>query len=221
MKDIFLKGHKHQTPVEELINSFTHFIGAMLGIAGLVILTVMSARQGSALKVVSSVIFGSSLIIMYLSSAIYHAVRQPKVKLFFKVMDHTAIYLLIAGTYTPVVLVSLGGAWGWSLFGVIWGLALLGLIFKVFATGKMELVSVFAYIGMGWLALIAIKKIYLSLTLPGFAWLLIGGVSYTLGVIFYAWDELRFGHAIWHLFVLGGSICHFFLIMLYVIPLGN
>jgi hemolysin III len=218
MKHIFIKSHKKQTLIEELLNSVTHGIGALLGVAALVLLVVLSAEQDSAIKVVGSAIFGASLIIMYSASAMYHAVRKPYWKRLYKVVDHSSIYLLIAGSYTPVVLVVLNPGWGWSLFGVIWGLALLGLIFKLFATGKFEIISTTAYVCMGWLAIIAIKPLYDALPLAGFIWLLAGGISYTLGVIFYAWDQLRFGHAIWHLFVLGGSICHFFLILWYVVP---
>jgi hemolysin III len=158
------------------------------------------------------------LIIMYSASAFYHAVRQAKWKQVWKIVDHSSIYLLIAGTYTPVLLVALRGAWGWSLFGVIWGLACIGLVFKLFATGKYEVVSTAAYVLMGWLAMIAVKPLYAALPQGGFAWLLTGGLFYTLGVAFYAWDQLRFGHAIWHLFVLGGSASHFILILFYVIP---
>jgi len=218
MKRFFIKSHKNQTLIEEIFNSAIHAIGALLGVAGLVILTVMAAKQGSAIKVIGSVIFGTSLIIMYSASALYHAVRQSHWKRFYKVVDHSSIYLLIAGTYTPVVLVVLNGGWGWSLFGIIWGLALIGLIFKLFATGKYEFVSVTAYVCMGWLALIVVKPLYDHLPIVGFIWLVAGGLSYTIGVIFYALDQLRFAHTTWHLFVLGGSICHFFLILLYVIP---
>lgn len=218
MKHIFFKTHKNQTLIEEILNSATHAIGAALGVAALVILVVMATQQGSAIKVVGSAIFGVSLIIMYSASALYHAVRQPFWKRLYKIVDHSSIYLLIAGTYTPVLLVVLEGAWGWSLFGVIWGFAAIGLVFKLFATGKFEIISTVAYVCMGWLAIIAIKPLYDALPLPGLIWLFAGGLSYTLGVVFYAWDQLRFGHAIWHLFVLGGSICHFFLILLYVIP---
>ena len=220
MKHIFIKPHKNQTSIEEIINSATHALGALLGLAALVLLVVLSAKQGSALKVVSSAIFGTSLILMYSASAIYHAVKKPKWKHFYKILDHSSIYLLIAGSYTPIVLVLLPGGWGWSLFGVIWGFALVGLVFKLFATGKFEVISTVAYVCMGWLAIIAIKPLYDALPAAGLFWLFAGGLSYTLGVVFYAWDQLRFGHAVWHLFVLGGSICHFFLILWYVVPAG-
>ena len=211
MKHFFLKSHDRQSLIEEIINSVTHGIGALLGISALVILTVLSAEQHSAIKVVGSVVFGSSLIIMYSASACYHAIQLDNWKHLFKIIDHSSIYLLIAGTYTPVVLVLLSPGWGWSLFGVIWGFALIGLVFKLFFTGKYDLISTLAYVLMGWLAIIAIKPLYEVLSHNGFMWLLAGGLSYTFGVIFYLWNRLRFGHAVWHLFVLGGSICHFFL----------
>lgn len=218
MKYIFFKSHKEQTRIEEFLNSAFHAIGAMLGVVALVLLVIMSAKQGSAIKVVGSAIFGTSLILMYSASTLYHAVQHPRSKHILKIIDHSSIYLLIAGTYTPIVLVVLAGDWGWSLFGVIWAFALIGLVFKLFATGKFEVISTVAYVCMGWLAIIAIKPLYEALSGAGFAWLLAGGLFYTLGVAFYMWDRLRFGHAIWHLFVLGGSICHFFLIFWYVIP---
>ena len=219
MKRFFIKPHKQQTLLEEILNSTTHAIGALLGVAGLVVLTVMAIKQDSAIKIVGSVIFGVSLILMYSVSALYHGVsKTSRWKRLFKILDHSSIYLMIAGTYTPVVLVVLEGAWGWSLFGVIWGLAVFGLMFKLFSTGKYEFVSVTAYVCMGWLALIAVKPLYDHLPLIGFLWLLAGGISYTIGVIFYVLDRWRFAHVAWHLFVLGGSVCHFFLILLYVIP---
>ncbi len=218
MKHFFIKTHKQQTILEEILNSSTHAIGALLGVAALVILTVLAAEKGSAIKIVGSVIFGVSLILMYSVSSLYHAAPKASPwKKLFKVFDHSSIYLMIAGTYTPVVLVVLEGGWGWSLFGVIWGLAIFGLVFKLFFTGKYEFVSVTAYICMGWLALVAVKPLYDHLPLAGFLWLLAGGLSYTIGVIFYVLDRWRFAHVAWHLFVLGGSICHFFLILLYVI----
>ena len=215
---LLLKNHVNQTQVEEIVNSLLHLVGAALGIAALAILVVLSAEQRDTYKVVGCTIFGITLILMYSASALYHAVRKPFWKRIYKIVDHSAIYLLIAGTYTPILLVTLHGAWGWTLFGIIWGLALGGLIFKFFFTGRFEYASTIIYLGMGWLAIVAIKPIYHALPADGLAWLAAGGLSYTLGVVFYMWDRLHFGHAIWHLFVLGGSICHFFLILYYVVP---
>ena len=218
IKQRFLKTHTDQTQLEEIINSLLHLVGAALGIAALVILLVVSAEQENVYKIVGCSIFGATLILMYSASAVYHAVRNTFWKRIYKVVDHSAIYLLIAGTYTPILLVTLHGAWGWTLFGIIWGLAAGGLVFKFFFTGRFEYASTIIYLGMGWLAMVAIKPIYAALPTAGLMWLAGGGLAYTLGVVFYMWDRLRFGHAIWHLFVLGGSICHFFLILFYVVP---
>lgn len=220
IKRYLLKDHLNQTAIEELVNSLLHLIGAGLGIAALCILVVMAAEHHhqTTEKIVGCSIFGTTLILMYSASAMYHAVRKPFWKRIYKIVDHSAIYLLIAGTYTPIVLIILDNAWGWSLFGIVWGLAIGGVVFKLFFTGRFEIVSTIIYLGMGWLAIVAIKPIYEALPATGLAWLVAGGLSYTLGVIFYMWDRLRFGHAVWHLFVLGGSICHFFLILFYVVP---
>jgi hemolysin III len=218
IKRLLLKDHTNQTQLEEIINSLLHLIGAGLGIAALCILVVLSVEQDDTYKIVGCSIFGATLILMYSASAVYHAVRKSFWKQIYKIVDHSAIYLLIAGTYTPILLVTLHGAWGWTLFGIVWGLAAGGLVFKFFFTGRFEHASTIIYLGMGWLAMVAIKPIYEALPAAGLAWLAAGGLSYTLGVVFYMWDRLHFGHAIWHLFVLGGSICHFFLILLYVVP---
>ena len=155
---------------------------------------------------------------MYLASTLYHSFQHPKVKGVFKILDHAAIYLLIAGTYTPILLVSLRDAWGWSLFGVMWGLAVAGIVFKFFFIGRFEKLSLVIYLLMGWMGVIAAGQIIDALPFGGLLWLLAGGISYTTGVIFYRWEKLKYSHAIWHLFVLGGSICHFFAIFLYVLP---
>ncbi len=218
MKKWLLKGHARQTILEEFFNALTHATGIGLSIAALVLLVVFSIMQHSAIKVVSSAIFGSALIMMYTASTIYHTVTGVRVKRFFKLVDHTTIYGLIAGSYTPIVLVILNGAWGWTLFGLIWGLALAGFVFKVFFIGRFEKLSVTIYVAMGWLAIVAVEPLWHALPLGGVVWLLAGGLCYTGGVVFYALDHVRFAHALWHLFVLGGSICHFFLVLLYVIP---
>ncbi|RMH71314.1 MAG: hemolysin III family protein [Gemmatimonadetes bacterium] len=202
---------------EEIANSITHGIGVALSIAGLVILVVLGARYGDTWQVVSFSIYGSTLVLMYLASTLYHSLPQPKVKRIFKVIDHSAIYLLIAGTYTPFLLVTLRGIWGWSLFAVIWSLAILGIIFKCFFVFRFKKLSLTIYILMGWMALVALHKIIESIGWGGFTWLALGGVAYTLGVIFYVWKKLPYHHAIWHLFVLGGSICHFFAILRYIV----
>ena len=164
-------------------------------------------------------IYGSTLILLYLASTFYHSIQSPRAKKTFRVLDHSAIFLLIAGTYTPFTLVNLRGAWGWTLFGLVWGLAIGGIILKVFFVGRFRILSVCLYIGMGWLVLIAFKPRLSVIPVNGIIWLGIGGLAYTFGVIFYAFKQIPFNHAIWHLFVLAGSVCHFFSIFFYVLPM--
>ena len=198
---------------EEIANSVTHGIGAGLSVAGLTLLVALAAIYGDVWRVVSFSIYGSSLVILYLASTLYHSFQNPRIKRMLRVLDHASIYLLIAGSYTPFLLVSMRDAWGWTLFGVVWGLALLGVVFKVFFIGRYEVVATAAYVLMGWLCVIAFKEMLVKLPPGGMTFLIIGGVVYTAGVIFYAWEKLPYNHAIWHLFVLGGSICHFFAVM--------
>jgi hemolysin III len=206
---------------EEIANTITHGVGVGLAIAALVILVVFAAQKGDPWRIVSFAIFGSSMILLYLASTFYHAFTNPKLKSLFKVFDHASIYLLIAGTYTPFLLVNLRGPWGWSLFGVIWGLAISGVVFKAFFVNKFNKVSTFIYIAMGWLVVIAMKQMFAAVDLMGIIWLFIGGLSYTLGTFFYLKKSVKYTHAIWHLFVLGGSVCHFFSILFYVLPMSN
>lgn len=203
---------------EEIANSITHGIGAVLSVAGLTLLVVLAAIYGDVWRIVSFSIYGTSLFLLYLASTLYHSIQQPKIKRVLRIFDHAAIYLLIAGTYTPFMLVSLRGPWGWSFFGIIWGLAFLGIAFKAFFIGRYEKLATAAYVLMGWLCIAAFKEMLATLSPGGMAWVIAGGIVYTLGVIFYAWEKLPYNHAIWHLFVLGGSICHFFAILLYVLP---
>lgn len=208
----------HYSKGEEIANSITHGLGVLLSIAGLIVLIVYAAIDGTAVHVVSASIFGATLILLYTASTLYHSFQSPRVKRVMRILDHSGIYLLIAGTYTPFTLISLNGAWGWSLFGVVWGLALAGVIFKIFFTGRFNAVSTVIYLGMGWIAVVAIKPMLELIPAGGLWWLLAGGLAYSFGVIFYAWKKLPYAHAVWHLFVLGGSICHFFAVLLYVIP---
>lgn len=195
---------------EEIANCVTHGTGAALSIAALVILVVFAAKQSDVWKVVAFSIYGATLITMYLASTLYHAIRNPQWKRFFRILDHSNIYLLIAGTYTPITIGTMRGGWGWTLFGIIWGLAILGINFKIFALGKIKKLSVVIYILMGWMAVIAINPLRKTMDNTFLLWLVIGGLSYTLGVIFYAYRKMPYHHAVWHLFVLGGSISHFF-----------
>ncbi len=205
---------------EEIANSITHGIGAGLSVAGLTLLVALAAIYGDVWRVVSFSIYGSSLVLLYLASTLYHSIQHPKVKRILRIFDHSAIYLLIAGTYTPFTLVSLRGPWGWTLFGLVWGLALLGIAFKTVFIGRYEKLATAAYVLMGWLVVIAFKQMLVAIPPGGIVWVVIGGVVYTLGVLFYAWEKLPYNHAIWHLFVLGGSACHFFAILLHVLPVN-
>mgnify|MGYP001046030148 CR=1 FL=1 len=213
------KQHDHQTWGEELANVITHGIGAALGIAGLSALVVGAARHGDAWRVVSFSIYGTTLVLLYLASVFYHGARSPRAKRLLQFFDHAAIFLLIAGSYTPFTLVSLRGSWGWTIFGLIWGLAIIGILLKVFFLGRLGWLSTLLYLMMGWLVVVAIKPVLDAVSLRGMAWLVAGGLSYTLGVVFYAWHRLPYGHAIWHLFVLAGSIFHYFAIFFYVLPM--
>lgn len=192
----------------ELANTVTHGLGVVASIAALTLLVITAARGGDPWEVVGVSIFGTTLILLYLSSTLYHAVEQPVVKNRLKVLDHSAIYLLIAGTYTPFMIGVLRGGWGWSMFGVIWGLAVAGVIFKLFLTGRYPRLSTFIYVLMGWLVLIAAVPMFTLMTGETLAWLVAGGVAYTAGTVFYHNQRIPQAHAIWHLFVLGGSACH-------------
>ncbi len=199
---------------EEIANSITHGLGVGLSITALVVLILVAIRVGgTAWHVVSFSIFGSMLILLYLSSTLYHAIQHPGAKRLLRKFDHASIYLLIAGTYTPFVLTNLRGGWGWSLFGVIWGLAIAGVVFKALAAGKYDRISLILYILMGWLVIIAIRPMLQHVPTASLIWLVIGGVSYTAGTIFYSWERLPYSHAIWHVFVLGGSVAHFFSVL--------
>ena len=203
---------------EEIAHGVTHGIGALLAIAGLAVLTARAAVYGDAWQVVSVSIFGASLVLMYTASTLFHSIPLPNTKRVFRVLDHCLIYVLIAGTYTPFTLVTLRGPWGWSLFGAIWGLTLIGIVFKIFTTGRFEKLSLAVYLVMGWCVLAVVKPLMAALPAGGLWLLLAGGLSYSLGTIFYRWESLRYHHAIWHLFVLAGSVLHYFAVLLYVIP---
>jgi len=200
----------------ERLNSITHLLGTTLAAAGAAVLVVLAARQGDPWKIVSFSIYGAMLFGLYTVSTLYHSTRG-KIKDVLRKLDHCSIYLLIAGTYTPFTLVTLRGAWGWSLFGVIWGLAALGIAQEAWLGKGARILSLVIYILMGWLSVIAVKPLIAALTPAGFAWLAAGGLLYTGGIIFYALDEkLRHGHGIWHVFVLAGSASHYLAILLYV-----
>lgn len=202
---------------EEIFNAVTHGVGGGLSIAALVIMVVIAAVRGDAYKIVSAVIFGASLIILYTMSTLYHAISNRRAKKVFQVFDHCTIYLLIAGTYTPYTLVTLRGSVGWWLFGIIWGLAILGVVLNAVDMKKFNVISTILYPVMGWAIVVAFRPLCEALA-PGGIWLLVaGGLCYTLGMIFYGLGKVRYMHSVWHLFVLGGSVCHFLSVVLYVL----
>lgn len=201
----------------EKFNTYTHLAGALLALGGGVVLIVIGALSGDAWKIVSFSIYAATLILLYTFSTLYHNAAHGKVKVFLQKLDHNAIYLLIAGSYTPFTLVSLRGPWGWSLFGVVWGLALLGIFQEIWIKQKTRVVSLVIYMLMGWVAIVALVPLITVLSWSGFAWLAAGGMAYTIGIIFFVNDEkFVHWHGIWHLFVLAGSALHYFAILLYV-----
>lgn len=209
---------KRKRKNEELINILTHGVGAILSVAALVLLLVYSAINGSAIHIISSVVFGVSLILLYSASTIFHSMKKLKWRRIFQKVDHLCIYLLIAGTYTPIALIGLEGVWGWTIFGIIWALVLLGFIFKFSPLCKSEKLSLSLYALMGWLIIIAIKPLVNNLSRGALFCILGGGLLYTFGIYFYANRKIPYNHAIWHLFVLGGSTMHFLAVFLYLIP---
>lgn len=194
---------------EEIANVVTHGIGALLAVGGGAVLVTLAAIHAGAREIVSAAVFSATLVLLYVASTLYHAATDPETRARLKVLDHCAIFLLIAGTYTPFTVAAIRGGWGWSLFGVIWGMAVAGVIFKLFFTGRFRVLSTAMYIGMGWLVLVALVPLVQSLTPAGLAWLVVGGALYTLGTLFYHRESIPYAHAIWHGFVLAGSSCHF------------
>jgi len=201
---------------EAIANSITHGLGLGLAIAGLTVLVVFAALRGSAWAVTGCSIYGGTLVLLYLASTLYHALPGHTTKRIFEVLDHCAIYLLIAGTYTPFVFIVMRNPLGWALFGVVWGMAITGIVLRAVHLGGGPIVRVSLYVGMGWAAMAGGLPLWRALTPRGFAWLVGGGLCYTVGVLFFAWPR-RYFHAVWHLFVMGGSICHYFAILLFVV----
>lgn len=203
---------------EQLADAITHGLGVVLAIVGLCVLVVRASLYGNVWHIVGSSVFGATLVMMYAASTLYHSIPLPRARHVLRVIDHSLIYFLIAGTYTPFNLVTLRGPWGWSLFGFTWGLAIVGVGLKIFTTGRYEKISLAVYLMMGWCALVAIKPLIDGLEPGGLILLAAGGVVYSGGVAFYTWERLRYHHAIWHLFVLGGSLLHWFTVYYYVVP---
>ena len=203
---------------EELANVVTHGLGALAALAGGGVLVTLAAVHGDGWQLGAAIVFASSLLLLYLASTLYHASRDPLARARLKIFDHCAIYLLIAGTYTPFTLIGLRGDVGRNLFIAIWALALAGIVFKLYFTGRFKLVSTLIYIAMGWLVVLAIKPVMAALDTWTFGWMLAGGLAYTLGTVFYHRPRLRYSHAIWHLFVVAGSTCHFIAVTAQVLP---
>jgi hemolysin III len=201
----------------ERASALTHGAGALAGAAGAAVLVVLASLRGDVWQIVSSAVFGATLVLLYTASTIYHASRHPRLRARLQVLDHSAIYLLIAGTYTPFALVGLRGGWGWSLFGVIWGLAVAGVVFKLFFIHRFHRLSTAVYIAMGWLVVVAAVPMLQRLSGETLAWLVAGGVAYTAGTLFYHGSR-PWAHAVWHLFVLAGSACHFLAVATQVVP---
>ncbi len=206
---------------EEIANSITHGIGAVFGVTALTIMVAVAATSGDVWGVVGASIFGATLVLLYTASTLYHAITAPRAKNVLRILDHSAIFLLIAGTYTPITLVSLRGPWGWSLFGAVWGLALAGVLMEATPLRRLPAISLVLYLIMGWAIVVAARPIVAAMASGGLTLLIAGGLSYTLGLTFYGWRRLPYSHAIWHLFVLAGSTCHVLAVVLYVLPVSG
>ena len=204
---------------EEIANAVSHGIGALAGIAGLAVLTVAAATRGEgAWQVVPCVIYGVALVLMFTVSTLYHSFRNPRVKRVFRVLDHEMIFLMIAGSYTPFLLITLRGALGWTLFGIIWGIAAAGMVFEGFFTGRFRGASLALYLLMGWIIVFALKPLVAHMPSSGVRWLVAGGLCYTVGAVIYAFKKVPYHHGVWHLMVLAGSVCHYFAILWHVLP---
>ncbi|MDP3313913.1 hemolysin III family protein [Lutibacter sp.] len=212
---------KYYEPKEEKINVITHSIGLILSVVALVLLVVNASLYGTAKHIVSFSIYGASLIVLYSASTLYHYVQSPNLRIRLNIFDHAAIYVLIAGTYTPFTLVVLKGWVGWTIFGVAWGLAIGGIVFKLFFTGRFDKLSTVMYVLMGWLIIFAVKPLVANFETSGLLWLLFGGIFYTVGAVLYSIQSIKYNHAIFHVFVLLGSFSHFVAIYFYVLPTYN
>ncbi|HPA79291.1 MAG TPA: hemolysin III family protein [Thermoanaerobaculales bacterium] len=211
----------HPRRGEEIASAVTHGLGAAASVAGLAVLVTAAALRGDAWHVVSVSIFGATLVLLYAASTLYHGLPLGRAKAVFRVLDHSAIYLLIAGTYTPFALVSLRGPWGWSLFGVIWGCAVAGIVLRTTFGVRWRVALVVLYVAMGWAGVVAVRPMIAAMPAPGIALVATGGLAYTSGIAFYGWRRLPYHHAVWHLFVLAGSALHFLAVLLYVVPRGT
>lgn len=212
---------KSYSVAEEIFNAVTHGIGVVFAVAALTLMIVFASIYGNAWHIVSVTIYGTTLVMLYVTSTLYHSFTNEKVKKVFKILDHSAIFLLIAGTYTPFMLVSVRGLVGWLLLSIVWTFAIVGIILKIFFIGRFKVLSTLFYILMGWLVVVALKPLIAAMPTPGIWLLIAGGLSYTLGSFFYIRKNRAFNHGIWHLFVLGGSVCQFLAVLLYVLPIQS
>lgn len=201
---------------EEIASGVTHGIGLLLAVAAVPVLIVLGALRGDTIHVAGFTVYGASLVLVYASSTLYHAFQHPQLKHAFRILDHAAIYLLIAGTYTPVTLLSLNEPPGWTLLGAVWTLAVLGCIFKLFFVDRFEGLSTVLYLVMGWLVVLVLEPFLAAVPPDALMWLIAGGLSYTVGVVFFVWERMPYNHAVWHLFVIGGSACHYVAMLIYV-----
>ena len=203
---------------DEIANTLTHGIGLVTSVLGFAVLLALAILRGGAWQILGCAIYGATLVCLYAASTFYHGVSSPRAKQILHIFDHCAIYLLIAGTYTPFLLVNLRGSWGWSLFAALWSLAVVGILLKLWFTDRFPILSVSAYVLMGWLGIIAGHQIYMHVPLTGIVWIVLGGLAYSIGVIFYACRRIPHHHVIWHLLVMAGSVCHYVAILYSVFP---
>lgn len=204
--------------VEEIMHSVTHGIGTGLALVGFTVLIILALQNSNIYQIISFSIFGTTLVLLYLASTLYHGFQNPRFKKIFKSFDHASIYLLIAGTYTPFLLISLRGTTGWMMMVVVWAIALAGVVYKIFFIEKFHVLSVISYILLGWLCVFVFKEMLVSIPIGGIIWLVVGGLFYMVGIIFYALQKIPYMHVVWHFFVLAGSICHYFAVLLYLAP---
>jgi hemolysin III len=217
MDDVLSANTRVPSLGEEIANSVSHAVGCLAALAATPFLVLAAVRRGDSIAIVGASVFAGTTVLLYLASTLYHALPRNRAKRVFRVIDHSAIFLLIAGTYTPFTLGVLRGAWGWTLFGIVWGLAVLGVTLKCVGGIRYPRLSTVLYVGMGWLALIAIRPLWLHVPVAGWLWLIGGGLAYTAGIAFYAADRVRYGHFVWHMFVLTGTVCHFFAVLWYAV----
>ena len=217
MAKTLVSHEREQTRGEEIANSVSHGVGFLAAVAASPVLIFSAVQHGSSAGIVGASVFAFTMVLLYITSSLYHTLARNKAKRVFRILDHGAIFLLIAGTYTPFTLGVLQGVWGWTLFGIVWGIAVAGVVLKSLGGVRFQKLSTILYLAMGWIIIIAVKPLYLIMPPWGLFWLLAGGLAYTAGVGFYAADRIRYAHFIWHLFVIAGTACHFIAVLKYVV----